>query len=95
MNLTVQAYQRLVIAMDLVRSSVDALTELDNRPKVTQEAIGDLAVALYELHQLSQDLDTLLETTPLRYQLQYHYDEVLCGWVNHDEHQSRLETQPN
>jgi len=79
----------------LVKGSVNALTESTDRSEETQVAIGDLAVALYELQQLSQDLDTLLETTPLRYQLQYHYDEVLCRWVKHDECQHQPELQPH
>lgn len=60
-DLTATAFQRLAIATSLVSQSLGSLmvsTDIDpNTIQVTQ----DLAVALYELEQLAQDLDTLLQ----------------------------------
>jgi hypothetical protein len=59
-DLTATAFHRLAIATSLVSQSLDSLmvsTDIDpNTIKVTQA----LAVALYELEQLAQDLDSLL-----------------------------------
>ncbi len=59
-----QAYQRLAIATDLVRSSVDSLgniKEVGDRSETSFEVLQDLTVALYELEKLAQDFNTLLK----------------------------------
>jgi len=59
-----QAYQRLAIATDLVRNSVDSLGEVreaSDRSDVSFEVLQDLTVALYELEKLAQDFNTLLK----------------------------------
>ncbi|MBD1861714.1 MULTISPECIES: hypothetical protein [Trichocoleus] len=61
MNLVEQAYQRLAIATDLVKSSVDSLSEVSDRSEVTFEVLQDLTVVLYELEKLAQDFNTLLK----------------------------------
>jgi hypothetical protein len=63
-NLVEQAYQRLAIATDLVRNSVDSLGtvgEISDRSDPTFEVLQDLTVALYELEKLAQDFNTLLK----------------------------------
>ena len=63
-NLVEQAYQRLAIATDLVRNSVDSLGEVreaSDRSDVSFEVLQDLTVALYELEKLAQDFNTLLK----------------------------------
>ncbi len=63
-NLVEQAYQRLAIATDLVRNSVDSLgniKEVGDRSDVSFEVLQDLTVALYELEKLAQDFNTLLK----------------------------------
>nr|WP_290222322.1 hypothetical protein [Trichocoleus desertorum] len=63
-NLVEQAYQRLAIATDLVRSSVDSLgniKEVGDRSETSFEVLQDLTVALYELEKLAQDFNTLLK----------------------------------
>jgi len=59
-----QAYQRLAIATDLVRNSVDSLgnvREDSDRSDVSFEVLQDLTVVLYELEKLAQDFNTLLK----------------------------------
>ncbi|MBD2098294.1 hypothetical protein H6F90_24805 [Trichocoleus sp. FACHB-591] len=60
-NLVEQAYQRLAIATDLVKSGVDSLSEVSDRSEVTFEVLQDLTVVLYELEKLAQDFNTLLK----------------------------------
>jgi hypothetical protein len=63
-NLIEQAYQRLAIATDLVRNSVDSLgnvREDSDRSDVSFEVLQDLTVVLYELEKLAQDFNTLLK----------------------------------
>jgi hypothetical protein len=63
-NLVEQAYQRLAIATDLVRNSVDSLgkvREASDRSETSFEVLQDLTVALYELEKLAQDFNTLLK----------------------------------
>ncbi|HEY9858556.1 MAG TPA: hypothetical protein V6D16_03550 [Candidatus Obscuribacterales bacterium] len=63
-NLVEQAYQRLAIATDLVRNSVDSLGNIkaaSDRSDVSFEVLQDLTVALYELEKLAQDFNTLLK----------------------------------
>ena len=63
-NLVEQAYQRLAIATDLVRSSVDSLGNIkavSDRSETSFEVLQDLTVALYELEKLAQDFNTLLK----------------------------------
>ena len=63
-NLIEQAYQRLAIATDLVRNSVDSLgnvREGSDRSDVSFEVLQDLTVVLYELEKLAQDFNTLLK----------------------------------
>lgn len=59
-----QAYQRLAIATDLVRNSVDSLENVkaSDRPDVSFEVLQDLTVVLYELEKLAQDFNTLLKS---------------------------------
>ena len=64
-NLVEQAYQRLAIATDLVRNSVDSLEnvrETSDRSDVSFEVLQDLTVVLYELEKLAQDFNTLLKS---------------------------------
>lgn len=59
-----QAYQRLAIATDLVRNSVDSLgnmREPSDRSDTAFEVLQDLTVVLYELEKLAQDFNTLLK----------------------------------
>ena len=63
-NLVEQAYQRLAIATDLVRNSVDSLgnmREASDRSDTAFEVLQDLTVVLYELEKLAQDFNTLLK----------------------------------
>jgi hypothetical protein len=62
MELSVQAYQRLLIATHLVNSSFDSLAQTNHMvaDNVPVDTIENLAVALYELRRLSQDLTVLL-----------------------------------
>ena len=63
-NLIEQAYQRLAIATDLVKNSVDSLgsvREDSDRSDVSFEVLQDLTVVLYELEKLAQDFNTLLK----------------------------------
>jgi hypothetical protein len=61
MELPLEAYQRLIIATDLVQSSVDCLQEINTESAEAQATTEDLCVALYELNQLSQDLRHLVQ----------------------------------
>lgn len=59
MNLTEQTHQRIAIAKDLLKNSMDSLIEVGDRSEGTQRIVQDLSVALYELEKLSQDLKLL------------------------------------
>jgi hypothetical protein len=64
-NLVEQAYQRLAIATDLVRNSVNSLEKVrgaSDRSDASLEVLQDLAVALYELEKLTQDFNALLKS---------------------------------
>lgn len=64
-NLVEQAYQRLAIATDLVRNSVDSLDKVrenSDRSDASFEVLQDLTVVLYELEKLAQDFNTLLKS---------------------------------
>ena len=58
-NRTVTTRQRLAIAKTLVNQSIDALIPATDDDRTLQVA-QDLSVALYELEQLTQELNTLL-----------------------------------
>lgn len=64
MNPDLKAYQRLVIATELVKSSVHDLSNVNFQSEHPYQAtLENLAVALYELTQLTQDINILLEST--------------------------------
>lgn len=62
---TEQTYQRVEIARDLVEGSLGSLMDISSRVEGIQEPLQDLSVVLYELSQLSQELQVILQSAPL------------------------------